>query len=445
MILMKDFELLRKISWRVVVLDEAHMLKNQRTEIFSVVDDLFSDFRILSTATPFQNDIKELWSILYLIAPHEFCSLDIFTMFFKELESNNPDDQRHDRILSRLHEIVKPYFLRRKKEDIDFNIPDKFEVTLRNSPSKLQKMIIDKTLKFDLSTTQKIFISRKVSNSPILFLEKNRFKDIPPNYILSRSPKMKILDQILTKLNYTDHKFLIYSQWTTTMDMIEVVLRFRNISYSRIDGSVQVKDRIRIIQDFVKPSSDKQGMLLSTRSSAFGLNLQVADTVILFDSDYNPFVELQASDRVHRLGQKNVVVIIRLMMNETGEEKILRVSRKKFILGHQIIDAGRFNFNSANENDNNNDDNENESVDIESQMASNPPDILDPNDEQLDSLVSRSDDELAFLQTRKSAVIPNLPEYSQIDDEIMERISKQKFEFQSSESENEEWEDVEFD
>lgn len=439
MILMKDKELLDKISWRTVVLDEAHMLKNQKTDIFKVVDELFSDFRILSTATPFQNDIKELWSILYLIAPHEFCSLEIFTMFFKELESSNSDDPRRVRILNRLQEIVRPYILRRKKDDIDFNIPDKFEVTLKNSPTELQERIINKTLEFKLTTSQKIFISRKVSNSPVLFLEKSRFKEIPANYILSRSPKMRVLDQILTKLNFTEHKFLIYSQWTTTMNLIENVLNFRSINFSRIDGSVQVKDRIRIIQDFVKPGSTVQGMLLSTRSSAFGLNLQVADTVILFDSDYNPFVELQASDRVYRLGQKNVVVIIRLMMNGTGEEKILRVSRKKYILGQQIIDAGNFKLNTDDGENQKNDD------DIEYQITSNPPDILDPNDEQLNNVVARSSDQLACLKCKKSVEIPDLDEYAAIDDEIMDRIERQKFEFQSSESEYEEWVDVDFD
>lgn len=436
MILVKDIEYLKTISWRVVVLDEAHMLKNQKTEVFATVDKLYSDFRILSTATPFQNDIKEFWAILYLISAHEFCSLEIFKAFFKELESNNPDDQQRERILNRLQEIIHPYILRRKKNDIDFNMTDKFEVTFKNSPSELQKRIIQRTLDFNLSTSQKIFISRKVSNSPVLFLEKKHFKSVPANYILSRSPKLRVLDQILTKLIYTDHKFLIYSQWTSTMDVISNVLQFRQIIFSRIDGSVPVRERMRIIKEFVQPGSNVQGMLLSTRSSAFGLNLQVADTVILFDSDYNPFVELQASDRVHRLGQKNIVVIIRLMMNGTGEEKILRVSRRKFILGHQIIDTGKFNFNS--------DGNDKDTIEVND--TSIAPDIDDPKDEQLDGIVARSQDELMVLQySNKQPAPPESPEFSKIDDEIMERINKQKFDFQSSESEYEEWEDVEFD
>ena len=443
MVLMMDIDLLSEVSWQVIVFDEAHKLKNQKTELFSKVNLLYSDFRILSTATPFQNDIDELWSILFLIAPEKFCSLSIFKEFFRELESRKPLDDRVERTLKRLHEIIRPYLLRRIKNDLDFDIPKKLEVTIKCSPSPLQSEIIDKALELSKTTPfksyQKILLSRKVSNSPILFLDKSSFARLPPVYILSRSPKLQILDRILKKLILTGHRFLIYSQWTTMMDIIQIFLRYREINFARIDGSVPDRERMRIIQNFVAPGSLKQGLLLSTRSSAFGLNLQVADTVILFDSDYNPFVELQASARVHRLGQKNVVVIIRLMMNGTGEEHILRVSRKKFILGHQIIEAGRFNLNQKKGNENDGEEDENDVSDIINELTSKPPEIPpDPPDDILDGVVARSSEELFTLQSRSSSqTFPEEEGFKELDEEIIEKVIKGNIIHSSSDSDNE--------
>ncbi|OHT06018.1 Type III restriction enzyme, res subunit family protein [Tritrichomonas foetus] len=434
-IIKEDKELIAEIPWRVIVIDEGHVLKNYKTLLYSAIfDALFSDFKIIATATPFQNQIDQFWSILSLVDPSQFCSVEIFNSFFKELESSNQDPERNDRVIKRLQDLIRPYFLRRNKEDIQSDIPDKLEITLKCSPVPLQLSVIDESLKTGImNTSQKIHMARKVSNSPLLFLKKNVFKTIPVQYILLRSPKMRLLDQILHKLILTGHRFLIYSQWTSMMDIISYYLDWREIQFLRIDGSVTTNDRMNRIKSFVQPDSTIQGMLLSTRSSAFGLNLQVADTVILFDSDYNPFVELQASARVHRLGQKNVVVVIRLMVNGTGEEKILRVSRKKFILGHQIIEAGRFNFSSTEE----------ERAAILGEAASKPPELTDPTDEQLDSVVSRSNEEVATLQYRKSREnFDELPEYAEFDQEIIQRLHESDVDI-PSESDEEEWEVIE--
>ena len=431
----KDRDLILGIPFRVVVLDEASKLKNSKTALFSAVDSsLFSDFRILITATPFQNDIEELWSLLYLVSPNEFCSHEIFNSFFKELESSNQDEETTNRIIKRLHEILRPYILRRTKDEIGFDIPSKLEITIKCSPSELQKSIIEESLVKQLNINQKIVISRKVSNSPALFLQKNIFSSIPVDYLLLRSPKMRLLDKILHKLIVSQHRFLIYSQWTSMMDLIELLLHKRDIEFLRIDGSVSSNKRMMIINNFCKADSTAQGMLLSTRSSAFGLNLQVADTVILFDSDYNPFVELQASARVHRIGQKNVVVVIRLLMNGTGEEKILRVSRKKFILGHQIINAGKFNLEP----------NEDERDKILKEPVEQIPELIDPTNEQLDSVVARSNEELAALQWKKMYdQIEELPTYSEIDSRIISAATEDDVTIPSDESDNEEWEVIE--
>jgi SNF2 family DNA or RNA helicase len=365
-----------------MVLDEGHKLKNSKTVAFQQVDENYSaDFRIITTATPFQNDIYELWSLLYLIAPTQFCSVELFNASFSEIE-NSGDSVNHNLVIERLHGILRPYVLRRVKRDVSFDIPSKHEVTLKCVPSALQEAILARSLALALPMKQKLTLSRKVSNSPSLFLPDER---IPPPYLLSRAPKIALLDRIVRRLALTGHRFLIYSQWTRMMDLIEAHLAWRGLSILRIDGSVPTRVRMERIRRFVATGSSYIGMVLSTRSSAFGLNLQVADTVILFDSDYNPFVELQASSRVHRIGQTHVVVVIRLMMNGTGEEKILHVSRRKFLLGNEIIEGGKFNLKMA------------DAGEVE-ELTKPIPEILDPSDDDLNSILARAPEDIGVMQ-----------------------------------------------
>lgn len=367
-----------------MVFDEGHKLKNSNTSLFRLVDDnLSADFRIITTATPFQNDLHELWSLLYLIAPTRFCSVEIFDAFFREV-ANSCDEAKHSLIIERLHTILRPYVLRRVKSDLPFDIPTKHEVTLKCSASALQLEILRCSVALDLPMRQKLTLSRKLSNSPALSLQTEHF---PAPYLLSRSPKLALLDRIVRRLALTGHRFLIYSQWTSMMDLIEVHFAWRGLQVLRIDGSVSTAARMEIIQRFVAPGSSFVGMILSTRSSAFGLNLQVADTVVLFDSDYNPFVELQASARVHRLGQTRAVVVIRLLMVGTGEEQILRVARRKLDLGNEIIEGGRFNLRVR------------ESSQVE-ELPVSVPEILDPSDEDLNGILARAPEDVGSNAVR---------------------------------------------
>jgi hypothetical protein len=218
--------------------------------------------------------------------------------------------------------------------------------------------------------------------------------------------------------------------------MINVIcdlLRWRRIEFLRIDGSVPTRRRIDIIDQFTRPGAPFAGMVLSTRSSAFGLNLQVADTVVLFDSDYNPFVELQASSRVHRLGQVNVVVVIRLMMLGTGEEKILQVSRRKFVLGNEIIEGGRFNFNVTEE----------ERKRAINDLSAPPPELIDPTDEELNSVLSRAPEDIGVMQFRGAGDhgwVDDEDRFAEWDEKLLGTFAK-KLEGKEEESEME-WEDV---
>ena len=434
-ILEKDKDLLSKIPWHVMVFDEGHKLKNSKTQLFGVIDEMFfPDFRILTTATPFQNEIGELWALLYLISPHTFCAVSVFNDFFQDLESSG-NTERREKIIQRMHQMLRPYILRRIKNDLDFDIPKKLEIVLKCSPSELQSKIVDRSTKMNLTTNNKLVLSRKVSNCPALFLPKSIISTISPAYVLSRSPKLRLLDKLVQKLNVTGHKFLIYSQWTSVLDIIERQMQWRNVKVLRIDGRVFTRRRLAIIDTFTAPGNQYSGMLLSTRSSAFGLNLQVADTVILFDSDYNPFVELQASARVHRLGQKNIVVVIRLLMQGTGEEKILSVARRKFLLGNEIIDGGGFNFKVTDE----------ERAQVLDELSEKPPEIVDPDDDQLNSVIARSPEELSLMEFFAGSAAPVIDDedtFESLDLDVETAFIGSAME-QFIESGSDEWEEME--
>jgi SNF2 family DNA or RNA helicase len=315
------------------------------------------------------------------------------------------------------------------KSDLDFDIPKKLEITLKCSPAPIQTEIIRRSLGLELDAGQKMVLSRKISNSPALFLPEKP----PITWSISRSPKLRLLDRIISRLVITNHRFLIYSQWTSMMDVICDFLRWRQIGFLRIDGSVATRRRLEIINQFTRPGAPFAGLILSTRSSAFGLNLQVADTVVLFDSDYNPFVELQASSRVHRLGQTNVVVIIRLMMLETNEEKILEVSRRKFVLGNEIIEGGRFNFRISEEE-------RKRAID---ELSVPPPELVDPTDEQLNSVLSRAPEDIGVMQFVGAGDEGHIDEeerFAEWDEKVLEEFAW-TLNTKGDESEME-WEDV---
>jgi SNF2 family DNA or RNA helicase len=424
-ILEKDAELLATVAWRVIVFDEGHRLKNPKANVYKLVDDVYcADFRIIATATPFQNDIEELWSLLYLIAPHAFSSAEVWNSFFKSLDGSQDRE-----LIECLHEILRPYILRRVKSDLDFDIPKKLEITIKCSPAPIQTEALKRSLQFQLDAGQKRVLSRKLSNSPALLLAERP----PINWLISRSPKLRILDQIINKLVITNHRFLIYSQWTSMMDIICDFLRWRQVEFLRIDGSVTTRRRLEIMSEFTRPGTPYSGLILSTRSSAFGLNLQVADTVVLFDSDYNPFIELQASSRVHRLGQVNVVVVIRLMMVATGEEKILRLSRRKFVLGNEIIEGGKFNFKVSEED-------RKKAID---DLSAPPPELVDPTDEQLNSVLSRAPEDIGVMQFGRTGEYGGVDEeesFAEWDEKVLEAFPG-RLDPTGEESEME-WEDI---
>jgi SNF2 family DNA or RNA helicase len=183
---------------------------------------------------------------------------------------------------------------------------------------------------------------KKVCNHPYLFpkVEKG-----PPfeegEHLVDNSMKLKILDILLKKLFNEGSRVLIFSQMTTLLNILDDYCRYRGYTYCRIDGSTSSEDRDARIEDFQRPGSDKFIFLLSTRAGGLGINLHSANTVIIYDSDWNPQVDLQAIDRAHRIGQTKPVTIYRFVTEGTVEEKIVERAAKKLKIDHLIIQKGK--------------------------------------------------------------------------------------------------------
>lgn len=193
---------------------------------------------------------------------------------------------------------------------------------------------------------------RKVSNHPFIFegVETALNPSGKSNELLYRSSgKFELLDRMLPKLQRTGHRVLIFFQMTRIMSIMEDYLTWRNYPYLRLDGGTKSDDRSALLHTFNQPDSPYFVFLLSTRAGGLGLNLQTADTVIIFDSDWNPHQDLQAQDRAHRIGQTKEVRIFRLISSNSIEENILARAQYKLDIDGKVIQAGKFDNRSTEE------------------------------------------------------------------------------------------------
>ena len=350
---------LRKIKWEVLIIDEAHRIKNENALLSKNVRLFQSKFRLLVTGTPLQNNLHELWSLLNFLLPDIFSSSSDFDEWFnmsgdnkdnKKLEGDvelmEDTEDKNAEIVQQLHKILKPFLLRRTKSEVEKTLPPKKEIHIKVGLTELQKDIYKNLLTRSLLQTESktiykniIMQLRKACNHPYLFegIEK---PNPPPNHLVIYSSKMRILDKLCNKL-YGKSQILIFSQMTRMLDILEDYCNERRYEYCRIDGETSLEARERMISEFTQKESTKFIFLLSTRAGGLGLNLMTSDTVILYDSDWNPQVDLQAMDRVHRIGQTKPVLIYRLLCENTIEEKILERQAMRLKLDSLVIQQGR--------------------------------------------------------------------------------------------------------
>jgi SNF2-related domain/Helicase conserved C-terminal domain/F/Y rich C-terminus/F/Y-rich N-terminus len=352
MFLREDWQDLQRIRWRALVVDEAQRLKNTNSKLLEHLRLCTSDHRVLLTGTPLQNNTQELWTLLNFIEPIKFVSQDIFMSQFGELQSAEQ--------VSKLQHLLRPHLLRRMKEDVERDIPPKEEVIVEVELTNFQKQYYRAMLEGNRGFLSRgcsgqnvpnlmniVMELRKVCNHPFLIngVEDKECDKIGPDVtwnqyyalLIRSSAKFILLDKLLPKLKEQGHRVLIFSQMVRVLDLLEHYMRYRGYKHERIDGTVRGAARQSAIDRYTAPNSDRFVFLLCTRAGGVGINLATADTVIIFDSDWNPQNDVQAQARAHRIGQTSEVKVYRLLTAKTYEKQMFERTSKKLGLDQAVL------------------------------------------------------------------------------------------------------------
>jgi SWI/SNF-related matrix-associated actin-dependent regulator of chromatin subfamily A member 5 len=372
-----------KFNWCYLIIDEAHRIKNEDSVLSTVVRFYSSQYRLLITGTPLQNNLHELWALLNFLLPEVFKSSEDFDTWF------DLSDENTQGVVDRLHKVLRPFLLRRLKSEVAKDLPPKREIKLYVGLSPMQTEWYRKLLLKDLATVNTAAAAapapsaaeeegegeegakrpkkraasaapkvpkvrllniamqlRKCCNHPYLFdgaelRDPSTGEYTNDEHIVLNSGKLMVLDKLLAKLAERGSRVLIFSQMTRVLDILEDYMFLRQHRYCRIDGNTPGEEREDQIDAFNADGSDIFCFLLSTRAGGLGINLATADTVVLYDSDWNPQMDLQAQDRAHRIGQKKPVVVYRFVSEGTIEEKVIERAEAKLHLDAMVVQQGR--------------------------------------------------------------------------------------------------------
>ncbi|CAL9735356.1 nuclear protein Sth1p/NPS1 [Monosporozyma servazzii] len=374
--IIKDRPLLSKHEWAHMIIDEGHRMKNAHSKLSHTIQHYYkTKNRLILTGTPLQNNLPELWALLNFVLPKIFNSAKTFEDWFNTPFANTGTQEKLELteeetllVIRRLHKVLRPFLLRRLKKEVEKDLPDKIEKVVKCKLSGLQQHLYQQMLKHNAlfvgagtegatksgikGLNNKIMQLRKICNHPFVFDEVEGVVNPTrgnSSLLYRVSGKFELLDRVLPKFKASGHRVLMFFQMTQVMDIMEDFLRMKNLKYMRLDGSTKADDRNTMLKEFNAPDSDYFCFLLSTRAGGLGLNLQTADTVIIFDTDWNPHQDLQAQDRAHRIGQKNEVRILRLITTDSVEEVILERAMQKLDIDGKVIQAGKFDNKSTSE------------------------------------------------------------------------------------------------
>ncbi|XP_042214023.1 chromatin-remodeling complex ATPase chain Iswi-like isoform X1 [Homarus americanus] len=352
----REKSVFKKFNWRYMVIDEAHRIKNEKSKLSEIVREFRTTNRLLLTGTPLQNNLHELWSLLNFLLPEVFSSSEDFDSWF-----NTNNCLGDSSLVERLHAVLRPFLLRRLKSDVEKRLLPKKETKVYIQLSKMQRDWYTKILMKDIDIvngagrTEKMRLQnilmqlRKCCNHPYLFDGAEPGPPYTTDYhLVENAGKMVVLDKLLPKLKEMGSRVLLFSQMTRMLDILEDYCVWRKHLYCRIDGQTAHEDRQRQIDEFNMPESEKFLFMLSTRAGGLGINLATADIVILFDSDWNPQMDLQAMDRAHRIGQKKQVKVFRFIQENSMEEKLVERAEVKLRLDKMVIQQGRLMDNKSN-------------------------------------------------------------------------------------------------
>jgi SNF2 family DNA or RNA helicase len=341
--LISDVDDLSKIKFSIVVADEASFFKNPLTKTAKSIQLLSSSYKIAVTGTPIENNIEDLWSLMNIVNPNYLGSR---MNFINSYGSSNATDST----LDNLKKKVSPFILRRIKSDVLKELPDKVEKIIYCELNEKERIIYNNLLVQGKDLIGSFFDSKQSQNDNMEVLtlllrlrqtccDLNLFSDPVDNKFVSS--KISLLEPIIKNAINHGGKIIVFSQFVKMLNTIERHLDSMDISSFLLHGGILSKERDRLVNSFQDPNNNTPVFLVSLKAGGYGLNLTAADTVIHFDPWWNPSVENQATDRVHRIGQSKVVNCFKLIASNTVEEKILSLQQEKMNLIDMSIDEDR--------------------------------------------------------------------------------------------------------
>lgn len=351
-LLKRDIDLYEEINFNYCILDEAQYIKNSYTQNAESVKQINSNVRFALTGTPIENSLSDLWSIFDFIMPNFLLNYNKFKNTYENpiIKNNNKD------ILHKLHKTIEPFVLRRLKKDVLKDLPDKIVTLSYTEMHETQKKLyLSELIKINEEFQQEIQTDGFNKNKIIMLALLTRLRQIccHPSLFLENyngeSAKLNQCMQIVKNCIESNHKIIIFSQFTTMLEIISNELDSNDISYYTLTGKTKVNDRITLIDKF--NNDDTSVFLISLKAGGTGLNLTGADIVIHFDPWWNNSVENQATDRTHRIGQKNKVQVYKMIVKDTIEEKIQLLQNKKQHLCDSIITEKEVFINSLTKED----------------------------------------------------------------------------------------------
>ncbi|MCP5071263.1 MAG: DEAD/DEAH box helicase, partial [bacterium] len=324
-LLRRDRESLTAHPWKAVILDEAQAIKNPSSQVAQAAYQLRADQRITLTGTPIENRLEELWSQLHFLNPGLLGGRRDF-----EERYARPIEGGDETVLEHLRVRLRPFVLRRRKSEVAPELPPRTEMVLHCVLSDQERAVYDAVL---AATRDEVVQQLEGGGSVLAALEALlRLRQacchpqLIPGQQLDLSAKLELLSDRLETAASEGHKALVFSQWTSLLDLVEPKLRQAGLAFTRLDGST--RDRGAVVREFSE-SSGPPVFLISLRAGGTGLNLTAADHVFLLDPWWNPAVEAQAADRAHRIGQERPVFVYRMVAENTVEERILALQNEK--------------------------------------------------------------------------------------------------------------------
>ena len=336
----EDKEYYEKINFEVIAIDEAQNIKNNTSQMTQIIKSLKGNAKFALTGTPLENSVLELWSIFDFIMPGYLVS----SLTFNKKYGIKNIDEDSVKVLDNLKKQIRPFILRRKKKDVVKELPDKIENNIYIELNKEQKKIylaeLEKTKKrMEELLEEGIFNKSRIEI--LKLLTRLRQICIDPSIIYENyqggASKIEELISMIKNIIANGHKILLFSTYKTAIDIVNRELTNNDISCYVIDGSVSSKKRIELVDKFNSDSTNV--FLITLKAGGTGLNLTSADVVIHLDLWWNPQAENQATDRAHRIGQKNTVEVIKLICKGTIEERILELQNKKKFLSDNLIEG----------------------------------------------------------------------------------------------------------